>query len=74
MNLYLVERTDSVGYDEFDACVVSAPRESRAAWLGVVLFNKCCWRKQSKETVKVTLLSTNSLQPQGFILTSYNAG
>lgn len=30
MNLYLVERTDSVGYDEFESMVVCARNEAHA--------------------------------------------
>ncbi len=30
MNLYLLERTDSVGYDEFDSIVVATPTEDAA--------------------------------------------
>lgn len=31
MNLYLVQRTDMVGYDEYSAVVVAAPDEDTAA-------------------------------------------
>lgn len=74
MNLYLVERTDNIDYDEHDATVVSAPRAIRAAWLAAALFNRHCWRKQTVDSVKVTLLATNSLIPQGYVLSSFNAG
>lgn len=73
MNLYLVERTDYIDYDEFDACVVSAPRANRALWLASALFNKYRCDKIPQETLKISLLATNSLMPQGFVLNSFNA-
>lgn len=30
MNLYLLERTDDIGYDEFDSIIVAAPTEQAA--------------------------------------------
>lgn len=66
INLYLVERTDRIDYDEFDASVVAAENEVEA-------------EKESKvsgyQNLTVTLLGKAVKGTgKGDILSSYNAG
>lgn len=73
MNLYLLERTDDVDYDEFDSIVVAAPTEQAACairpdrghWMD------CFWLDESKWdeglTLTVTLIGTTHL-PEGTVV------
>lgn len=74
MNIYLVERTDSVGYDEYDSFVVVAETEEEAlnttpsdyvtldSWVGSI------------QDLKVTLVGRFIGNVRGVILASFNAG
>lgn len=68
MKLYLLEITESVGYDEYDAVVVSASSESDAKEVatGTLLFDYY--------DVEIKLISEVSLVARGIILSSFNAG
>ncbi|UQT02655.1 helicase superfamily 1/2, ATP-binding protein [Serratia phage vB_SmaM-Sureiya] len=67
MRLYIVERTDSVGYDEYDSCVVAALSESDAKYEATEL-----WSKYDPVTVKFIGIA-DSKEP-GVIHSSFNAG
>lgn len=84
MNLYLVSRTDSVGYDEYDAFVVASESAEQAklyspegglyttghydSW-SIRVYNY--W----SVLVEVTLVATATDLPEGHIvLASFNAG
>jgi hypothetical protein len=84
MNIYLVERTDSVNYDEYDSFVCYAENEQKA----IETFPKNnksfsdydefynCWIEISKiDTLKVTLVGAhNGIKTPSVILSSFNAG
>lgn len=71
MNLYLVERTDSVGWDECSAMIVAAPTEEAACailpcesgWTGELLLDG----DVEEVTLKTTLLGTTHY-PEGEVL------
>lgn len=73
MNLYLLERTDDVGYDEFDSIVVAAPTEHAACAIrprgGWVPDNQA----EDGVTLRIALIGTTHL-PTGIVHTSFNAG
>lgn len=68
MKLYLLKIAESVGYDEYDAVVVSASSESDAKEVatGTLLFDYY--------DVEIKLISEVSLVARGIILSSFNAG
>lgn len=68
MKLYLLKTNDSVGYDEYDAVVVSASSESDAKEVakGTILFDYY--------HVEISLISEVSLVERGLVLSSFNAG
>lgn len=68
MKLYLLKITESVGYDEYDAVVVSASSESDAKQVaaGHLLFDYY--------DVEIELISEVSLVKRGIVLSSFNAG
>uniref|UniRef100_A0AAU8L093 Uncharacterized protein n=1 Tax=Pantoea phage Survivor TaxID=3232176 RepID=A0AAU8L093_9CAUD len=67
MNLYIVERTDSVGYDEYDSCVVAAVSECAAKYEATEL-----WSKYDPVTVK--MIGVSGSQEPGVVHSSFNAG
>lgn len=67
MNLYLVERIDSIDYDEYDSCVVAADSECAAIYEATEL-----WSKFDPVTVKMIGVA-NSSEP-GVIHSSFCAG
>jgi hypothetical protein len=69
--IYLVERTDSCGYDEYDAVVVVAETPKKAKeW---VLKNDYWGMDKGKIICKLIGL-TNKTQASGEVLASFNAG
>lgn len=73
MNLYLLERQDDVGYDEFDSIVVAAPTEQAARAIrprGGWVYGEA-W--EDVETLTCQLIGTTNL-PTGLVHTSFNAG
>jgi len=74
MNLYLIERTDRVGYDEYDSIVVAAENEEEALEMGPNWPDKDyggCWA--SKEKLIIELIGTTT-RDRDVIITSFNAG
>lgn len=78
MNLYLVERTDDVDWDEFSAMIVAAPTEEAACailpsclgWTGELLRDE----DVEEVTLEATLLGTTHY-PEGEVLyTDYREG
>lgn len=78
MNLYLVERTDTVGWDECSAMIVAATTEEAACailpselgWTGELLLGG----DVEEVTLKATLLGTTHY-PEGEVLyTAYQYG
>ena len=67
MNIYLVERTDDVGYDEYDAFVVSAKDENEAL---VTIGGKQFF----KENTEFKIVGTTTSKISEIILGSFNAG
>jgi len=67
LSLWLVRRTDEVGYDEYDACVVVAASEIEALNSGPI----AGWPKTTAEIVGVALPGAVSGTT---ILDSFNAG
>lgn len=85
--LYLVDRTDEVGYDEYDSFVCIAKSPDAAALMNPCEGNepdpdypqhKCCtWPIAPNQAVslKVTLLGrARPNQSAGIVLSSFNAG
>ncbi|ANZ48028.1 hypothetical protein ASESINO_4 [Erwinia phage vB_EamM_Asesino] len=74
MNLYLLEREDDVGYDEFDSIVVAAPTEQAARatkpnhgrWTDV-------FRNEDGVILRCKHIGTTHL-PEGVVHESFNAG
>lgn len=66
MRLYLVARTDKIGYDEYDADVIAAENEAEARNLSTV---------GGYDAATVTLIGTAepAVLP-GIVLASFNAG
>lgn len=75
MNLYKIERTDSVGYDEFDAAVVFATSAKEAIKIQPSEFSG--W-STSEDNLKVTLIAELKVVRKGFkrgvVLASFRAG
>ncbi|ANZ49094.1 hypothetical protein FDI85_gp272 [Erwinia phage Machina] len=75
MNLYLLERQDDVGYDEFDSIVVAAPSEA------VARATKPGWRGRWTDVycdedgviLRCELIGTTHLEA-GVVHASFNAG
>lgn len=68
MNLYLIERTDEVGYDEFDSYVIAADDERQAVSL-------CKWEAIPDQPLIVSMIGTAIFGTlPGVILGSFNAG
>lgn len=67
MNLYLVKRTDSVGYDEYDSAVVAALDEESAKEEATEL-----WWNDAPVTVKHVGFS--DVKEPYVVLGSFNAG
>ncbi len=67
MNIYLVERTDDVGYDEYDAFVVSAKDENEA--LVTIGGNQFF-----KGNTEFKVVGTTTSKVSEIILGSFNAG
>lgn len=81
MKLYLVERTDEIGYDEYDAFVVAAPNETLA--MGVVAakiedhvekYRYSDWWPGFPDNAQISLLGTTHITTSRIILGSFNAG
>lgn len=76
MNLYLVSRTDDVGYDQFDAFVVAASNEIEATLFLLQKHDKpqlSTWPALNKTDVKLIGMTTEYTEPTE-ILGSFNAG
>lgn len=75
MNIYLVERTDDIDWDEFSAMVVAAEDEADARSM-VPGGEHYPWG--SSKTIDpprtIVTVSLGSFLPRGIVLASYNAG
>ena len=73
MNLYLLERLDDAGYDEFDSIVVAAATQQAAC----VIRPRGGWipdnQAEDGVTLRIALIGTTHL-PTGIVHTSFNAG
>lgn len=72
MKLYLVARTDDIGYDEYDAFVVRAASPEDAAAVVADSHNYTWPVKNGGENIEVTELSADG--EETIILSSFNAG
>ena len=68
MNLYLVKRTNPVGYDEFDSAVIAEESASKAR----SVFQQLEWADD--KYLVVSLIGYSSTEEYGVILGSFNAG
>ena len=77
MNLYLVSRTDRVGYDEYDSMVVAAESEDAARLMKpaneMAPYSGQGWT-DNPEALTVELISTSLDSTPRVVITSYNAG
>ena len=70
MNIYLVKRTDTIDYDEYDAVVVCEATPQRAR-----KFSEDYWHFTHHQYVVCKLIGiAKENQKAGEILTSFNAG
>ena len=69
MNLYLLERTDDIGYDEFDSIIVAAPTEQAAC---AIPPDRGHWDEGL--TMTVTLIGTTHYPAGTVVHESFNAG
>lgn len=76
MNLYLVSRTDRVGYDEYDSMVVAAENEDDARLMKPYNADGYDWQDWTDhpETLTVELIGTALDNTSRVVITSYNAG
>lgn len=80
MNLYLLERTDDIGYDEFDSIIVAAPTEQAACaippdcghWMDCRWLPKERWDEGL--TLTATLVGTTHYPAGTVVHESFNAG
>ena len=82
MNIYLLSRTESVGYDEFDSCVVCAgsidlakdihPDGRRLSKMEGNLYGS--WANAPKLITAKKIGIAGDDQEEGVILASFNAG
>ena len=66
-NIYLIETTEEIGYDEYDSCVVIAKNESEA----LKISEKEC--RIYSGTIKL-VGKANKSQEYGLLIASFNAG
>ena len=81
MNIYKVERTDMVDYDEFDSFVCFAENAKAARNMPpqkIDHYSKAwgeTWiKKEDVNTLKVTLIGNGKAKRERVILNSFNAG
>ena len=67
MKIYLVSRTDKIGYDEYDAWVVVAETPAKAKAL-------CNWADGSPSNDELRAKEIKPLKKPQVILGSFNAG
>ena len=79
--LYLLRRTDAIGYDEYDSCVVCAIDENDAKTIapdGSVFVEhnrvRMPWAATYSEIECVEIGTANENQERGVITASFNAG
>jgi hypothetical protein len=72
MNIYLVKRNDQVGFDEFDAFVVTAEDKSSAKEFARKQVSCGGWPTNAGISVK--LVGHSSSKEKRLILASFNAG
>jgi len=67
--LYLLERTDRVGYDEYDGCVVCAENEDEALLIAP-------WHSSYNEDIETSLIgiANDNIRLNSMVLGSFNAG
>jgi len=68
LNLYLIERTDPVGWDEYDAFVIAATSEQEA--IGMVNW---CALPDCDPVCRLIGIASSEVEP-GVVLGSFNAG
>lgn len=71
MNIYLVERTDKIGYDEYDSHVVVAETELFARLL---VAEKAADEGEDIWLAESTRVSEISATPSRIVLSSFNTG
>lgn len=78
MKIYLIERTDNIDYDEFDAMVIIADNPEEVLSIAAERDNdehSVIGTRFKEETTVITVIGTpNSKQKKGIILASFNAG
>lgn len=75
MNIYLLERKGSIGYDEYYGFVICANSEQRAREIANVRHSDEGKIWNDREKVKVEEVGTAyALAEEGIILDSFNAG
>lgn len=83
MNLYLIKRTDHIGYDQYDSAVVAAPNGEYARNMSPStgsLMTEEDWKEKYSywasdvTSVEVTLIGTSVERGPMVVLASFNAG
>ncbi len=73
MNLYLISRTDEVGYDEYDSAVVIAESMAEARKIHPGFGDSSTW--VAPKTLRVKLIGLSRTSKAGTVIcASFNAG
>ena len=71
MDIYLIKRNDSVGWDEYDSAIVIAESPEQALTIAKSIYGTSYWNGWKDWDVSVTLVDTSKAR---ILLGSYNAG
>jgi hypothetical protein len=74
MNLYLVKRTDGIGYDEYDAMIVAARNENEARTVDPAEWGWGCGVDSATLEVQRIGTAARGTANRTVILSSFNAG
>jgi len=74
MRIYLIRRTDTVGYDEYDAHVVYARNPKEVREMAKTKAGRYGEDSEVWDTAKVTLVGAAPRRKPSIILSSFNAG
>jgi len=74
MSLFLLKRTDRVGYDENDACVVRASSEAEARQVAAGELHGDEGSATWAESGNITITKLEPRGPAELVLASFNAG
>lgn len=74
MNIYLLARTDDIGWDEFDSFVVAATNETKAFELIKEFDYGSYFNNRANVDVSIIGTTNDSITDEKVVLDSFNAG